>query len=389
MNDKNNTVKPIRHGAALVAGGAIGAGMFALPLAAAAGWTFWTLLGLILVCYLTLCAASILLEVHKQFALGSSFHTLVLKTFGPGLAWLNNLSIIFIMLILMYAYITAGGRILQNSLGTDLGKLLSLSFALAIAVTVWLGATLVSRISMALIAVMATLFLMVTSSLVPQMDVAPLMPVAIWVGGDALRTAIPVFVAAFACGGIVPSLVDYYRGDIARARTSVVRGALLSLLVYTIWVLACFAVLGQAELSRLNSQGAGLAELLVSLKSTGGEDYIVWLLNWFSHFAVITSFLSIALGLVHFLLDRMNLKHTTSNRLIVTLIAFSLPTIASLIAPYGFVTAIAYAGFFVAISFFIIPALLYAKHYGWNFHAGLVLLAGGVVIVLKGWKTIF
>jgi len=352
MNDKDNTVKPIRHGAALVAGGAVGAGMFALPLAAAAGWTFWTLLGLILVCYLTVCAASILLEVHKKFALGSSFHTLVLKTFGPGLAWLNNLSIIFIMLILMYAYITAGGRILQNSLGTDLGKLLSLLFALSIAFMVWLGATLVSRISMVLIAVMATLFLMVTSSLVPQMNIAPLMPVAIWVGGDALRTAIPVFVAAFACGGIVPSLVDYYRGDIARARTSVVRGALLSLLVYTIWVLVC------------------------------------WLLNWFSHFAVITSFLSIALGLVHFLLDRMNLNHTTSNRLIVTLIAFSLPTIASLIAPYGFVTAIAYAGFFVAISFFIIPALLYAKHYRWNFHAGLVLLAGVVVIFLKGWKTV-
>ncbi len=398
MNKNNNESRPIRHGAALVAGGAIGAGMFALPLAGAGAWTAWTVFGLSLICILTISAASILLEVHKRFELGASFHTLVLKSFGPILAWLNNLSIVFIMLILMYAYITAGGRVLQNSVvgvfnvesADHFARYLpSVLFSSVIALFVWLGAGLVSRLSMLLIAMMSVSFLMVMVSLWPQMDMSILTTGDSFSRLDSLWSAIPVFVAAFACGGIVPSLVDYYNGDIGRARRSVVSGALLSLLVYAIWVLGCFALLGQSQLASLNEQGAGLAQLLVALKAVGGKAYIVGLLNWFSHFAVITSFLSIALGLVHFLLDRFSFKHTVRSRLLATLIVFIPPTIASLIAPYGFVTAIAYAGFFVAISFFIIPSLLYVKHYRWSLQATLVLLAGCLVIVLKGWKYLF
>ena len=386
MENKNNKVRPIRHGASLVAGGAIGAGMFALPLAAAGAWTVWTFIGLLTVCGLTFLAASILLDVHKRFELGTSFHTLVLKSFGPVLAWINNLSIVFIMLILMYAYITAGGRILKSDLLTSFDFLPSLFFAAVVAIVVWLGATLVSRVSMFLIALMAASFILVMLSLTPQMNASSLLATGGDVGLQALWMAIPVFVAAFACGGIVPSLVDYYQGDISRARTSVVSGVLLSLIVYVVWVFGCFAVVGQAELSRLAGQGGGLSELLLSLKSGGGPSYIVWLLNWFSHFAVITSFLSIALGLVHFLIDRLGLEHTVRSRFIATVIAFLPPTFASLIAPYGFVTAIAFAGFFVAISFFIIPALLYIKHYQWNIKAVVVMSAGLAVILLKGFK---
>lgn len=388
MNDRNYKIRPIRHGASLVAGGAIGAGMFALPLAAASAWTLWALFGLVVVCCLTIVAASILLDVHKRFELGASFHSLVLKTFGPMLAWLNNVSIIFIMLILMYAYVTAGGRILKSQWLGEFGYLSSLFFATSVAIIVWLGATLVSRLSMIFIVIMAVSFIVVMMSLTAQMNVASLLIVDAGAGAEALWLAIPVFVAAFACGGIVPSLVDYYRGDIVRARKSVVRGVLLSLLVYLVWVFGCFALLGQSKLSELADQGAGLAELLTALKSIGGKDYIIWLLNWFSHFAVITSFFSIALGLVHFLMDRFSLEHNIVNRLIATLIAFIPPTVASLVAPYGFVTAIAYAGFFVAISFFIVPALLYAKHYQWNLKSGVVMLAGLTVIVLKGWKYV-
>ena len=382
---KNNTEKPIRHGAALVAGGAIGAGMFALPIAAAGAWTVWTFIGLVAICFLTVTAASILLQVHSRFELGASFHTLVLKSYGPLLAWLNNISIVFIMLILMYAYITAGGRVLQGGPLGQLGQLLSVAFSAAIAIIVCLGASLVSRLSMVLIIIMAASFLAVISSLIPNMDLGSLTLSNSSAGVKGLMLAIPVFVAAFACGGIVPSLVDYYRGDINRARKSVVTGALLALLVYVLWVFGIFALLGQPHLAALSAQGGGLAELLVSLKSIDKHNFIVWTLNWFSHFAVITSFLSIALGLVHFLIDRFGLPHSSRSRLIATIVAFLPPTIASLVAPYGFVTAIAYAGFFVAFSFFIVPAMLYVKHFRWNLNSVFVMSAGVLVMLLKGW----
>lgn len=385
MSDTNAAERPIRHGAALVAGGAIGAGMFALPIAAADAWTVWTFIGLIAVCLLTLIAASILLQVHTRFELGTSFHTLVLESFGPVLAWINNISIVFIMLILMYAYITAGGRILQSGPLSQLGQFSSVFFSAVIATIVCLGASLVSRLSMALILLMAASFLAVLACLIPSMNLGLLTATNDSTGAAGLMLAIPVFVTAFACGGIVPSLVDYYRGDVARARKSVVAGSLLALVAYILWVFGIFALLGQSHLADLSAEGGGLAELIESLQSIEGHQFIRWTLTWFSHFAVITSFLSVSLGLVHFLIDRFGLPHNTRGRVIATTAAFLPPTIGSLFAPYGFVTAIAYAGFFVAFSFFIVPAMLYAKHFCWNLSSAFVMSAGILAMILKGW----
>jgi len=62
--------------------------------------------------------------------------------------------------------------------------------------------------------------------------------------------------------------------------------------------------------------------------------------------------------------------------------------IASIMAPYGFVSAIAYAGVFVAFSFFIVPALMVRRlalgdptlrSRSWI----LVFAFGGVIVALK------
>jgi len=136
-------------------------------------------------------------------------------------------------------------------------------------------------------------------------------------------------------------------------------------------------------LTGLNAEQAGMAELLAALKAVSEKEQLLAVLTGFSHLAVITSFLSVALGLVHFIQDRLSLSTNLKGRGLATLIAFSPPMIASLVAPYGFVQAISYAGFFVAISFFIVPACLYIKHDKLNFAAITVLLAGVLVILFK------
>ena len=70
--------KPVWHGVALVAGGAIGAGMFALPMVSAGMWFSWSAVGLFITWALTYIAALLLAEVNLKFAQGASFHTLSL-----------------------------------------------------------------------------------------------------------------------------------------------------------------------------------------------------------------------------------------------------------------------------------------------------------------------
>ena len=178
---------------------------------------------------------------------------------------------------------------------------------------------------------------------------------------QGLSIALPVFVTAMACGGLVPTLVEHYQGDAKRIQLSLFLGTLITLFVYVAWIAIIFSVLGRAELLSILSDGGGLSELLASLKARLKQDQLSKALIVFSHFAVITSFLSVSLGHVHFLIDRFGLKRSKYGRFKGVALAFLPPLIASLLVPYGFVKAISFAGLFVAFSFFIIPALLVKK----------------------------
>ncbi len=365
--EPNSDAKPIWHGVILVAGGAVGAGMFALPLVSAGAWFWWSVLGLVVVCLFTYLAAKLLIDVNAKYPIGSSFDTLVSEVLGRNWARVNNVSIAFIMFVLMYAYITAGAGILSNSLvtlGGDalhlLRPLLSVLFAGTIALFIWFGTSMVSRVSTLLLMAMCLTFLTANAGLIDSLESTALLiyrkdfVLYIW-------SALPVFVTAFACAGLVPSLSSYYANRVSRIETSVLFGLILALFVYVIWLASTLGSINRESFVEVAENGGGLSALLLMLKSGTDSSVISASLSWFSHFAVITSFLSIGLGLAHFLVDRFRLKGDAIGRAQSVALAFVPPLIASVFAPYGFVSAIAYAGLFVAFSFFIVPALMQRK----------------------------
>jgi tryptophan-specific transport protein len=170
-----------------------------------------------------------------------------------------------------------------------------------------------------------------------------------------------VFVTAFACAGLVPSLARHYDNQASRISLSVMFGLLLAMLVYLIWLAATLGNIARLEFVNAAVNGGGLSALVLMLQSDANAKLINASLTWFSHFAVITSFLSVGLGLVHFITDRFNFSASPFGRAQSVALAFCPPLIASVVAPYGFVSSIAYAGMFVAFSFFIVPALMYRK----------------------------
>ncbi len=363
--------RPLWHGIMLVAGGAIGAGMFALPLVASGSWFVLSSLGLAFVCCITYLAAKLLLDVNVRYPEGSSFDTLISDILGPRYAMINNLSIAFIMFILMYAYITAGAGILERSMIAKLQILsfwpddfeiarsfLSLVFASIAALFIALGASTVSRVSGILMLGMCASFIAANSGLVLSLEFSMLIKQA----DSSLKylwAALPVFVTAFACAGLVPSLCEHYENKELDIKRALFLGLLLALLVYVVWLMSTLGHVSRESFLVVKSDGGGLNALVAALQTRTDSSAIKFSLVWFSNFAVITSFLGVGLGLVHFLRDRFDLDKQSHATLKAVLLAFAPPLIGSLIAPYGFVSAIAYAGVFVAFSFFIVPALMY------------------------------
>jgi len=368
MKDKT---KPVWHGVVLIAGGAIGAGMFALPMVSAGMWFSWATAGLMVTWWVTYLAAKLLVEVNLSFDDRASFHTMVRSVLGAPSAWLNDLAIAFIMMILMYAYISAGAGILEHSLNTITafdGALspgfLSALFALFVGVFVWLGTSMVSRITTVFLLGLVISFVTASAEMATYASWATLLPSQnegayfkfLWAG-------IPVFVTAFACAGLVPSLVSHYRTEPDKIFSSLLIGTLIVLLIYFVWLAITFASLPRSGYEAVIEQGSTL--------------------QWFSHFAIVTSFLSIGLGLFHFLCDGLNLSNSRIGRAKAALLAFMPPVLMSVLLPYGFVSVIGFAGLLVAFSFFIVPAWMHIKQHGLSLVSVSVAMFGVLVAVLK------
>ncbi len=378
--------KPLWQGVVLVAGGAVGAGMFALPMASAGAWTLWSFVGMTLIWWLTYLAAKVLLDtnlavlndraqpveknINETPVQGppTSFDTLVNRVLGPRWALLNNLSLVFIMMILMYAYISAGASIMTHTLeqlgwhrlSIDRGWL-SLCFAAVVAIIVWLGTTLVARISMALMMVMAISFLVVAFSLLPFVSLDALweMPAQ---ATTFIWSSLPVYVTAFACAGLVPSLVKHYNADRAAVQKCLLFGTLLALVVYVLWLAITFGSVGRDGFRPILAAGGNTGDLVASvLKLSSSDSALSLRLSWFSHCAIITSFLCIGLGLFHFVQDKLSLKNDLVARGKGVALCFLPAMLGSFFYPKGFLLAIGYAGLLVAFSFFVIPAMMYLK----------------------------
>jgi tyrosine-specific transport protein len=80
--------------------------------------------------------------------------------------------------------------------------------------------------------------------------------------------------------------------------------------------------------------------------------------RFFSFFAIVTSFLGVALGLADFLTDGFKIKKTWEGRLVACALTFIPPLIFVFTYQRGFYLALEHAGAFVAILLGILPCLM-------------------------------
>jgi len=132
--------------------------------------------------------------------------------------------------------------------------------------------------------------------------------------------------------------------------------------VYVIWLAVTFGTIGREGFTPVLEAGGNTGDLVRALANVDGDlGHIKVRMTWFSHCAIVTSFLSVGLGLFHFIQDKLKFTDSLIQRSKAVVVCFLPPAIASFFYPKGFLLAIGYAGLFVTFSFFIVPALMTLK----------------------------
>lgn len=354
-------------GAMIIAGTAIGAGMLANPTATAGVWFSWSLL---LFAYTWLCmyaSGLMILEASTTFSSNANLSTIVKSLLGNGWNTINSLSLVFVLYVLLYAYITSGGGLTASHLsaltGTEITpRLGSLVISVLFAVFVWLSTQVVDRVASILMIGMMVSFFISVFGMMPSVSPDILFDTHAPTGTaytPYIWVALSTVLVSFGYHIGVPSMVKYFAGDTAKVAKSVLIGSLMALTFYLLWQVVVQGNLPRTDFAPVIAKDGDVATLLGAIGKSG---FIGTMLGAFAYMALVSSFLGVALGLFDFLSDVFGFGDDKKGRAYAVALVFLPPLVLSLIAPFGFTTAIGFAGLALTVWGVIVPALLAKAH---------------------------
>lgn len=384
-------------GAMIIAGTIIGAGMLANPTATSGIWFSGSLIVLIYTWFSMLISGLMILEVNTHYSHGANLNTMVKDLLGHSWNMLNGLSVIFVLYLLTYAYITSGGMLTAQAitnihighapLPIFIGQLL---FFFIFATCVWLSARWVDRFSGILIGGMVISFFWSVGGLLGSVKLPILLDsntsdhTHYWI---YIGTALPVCLASFGFHGNVSSLLKYFHGNAKKVAYAIIYGSLIALIIYIAWQLAIQGNLPRSQFKPVIQADGNVAVLIDQLSQFVPTNGIKQMLSFFSYMAIASSFLGVTLGLFDYLADLFKFDDNFIGRTKTATITFLPPLIGSLFAPMGFIHAINYVGLAATIWAAIVPALmLYAarKRYG---KSQSFTVFGGIAMII--WVIVF
>ncbi|MBT1847466.1 tyrosine transporter TyrP [Enterobacter ludwigii] len=379
----------------IVAGTTIGAGMLAMPLAAAGVGFGMTLLLLgtlwALMCY----TALLLLEVYQHVPADTGLGSLAARYLGRYGQWITGFSMMFLMYALTAAYISGAGELIASSVNDWFDADITPStgvifFALIGGGVVCVGTSLVDLFNRFLFSAKILFLIVMLVLLVPHVHKVNLLTLPLEKG--LALSAIPVIFTSFGFHGSVPSIVSYMNGDIRKLRRVFMVGSAIPLIAYIFWQLVTLGSIDASTFTGLMAEHAGLNGFLLALREVVTSPHVELAVHLFADLALATSFLGVALGLFDYLADLFQRRNTAAGRLQTGAVTFLPPLAFALFYPRGFVMALGYAGVALSVLALLLPSLLARKsrqqhpQQGYRVMGGKPLLcivfACGVMIIL-------
>ena len=356
---KNRTVGSVF----IVAGTTIGAGMLAMPLAAA-GIGFSTMMLLLIGLWLLMSYTALLLvEVYQYNDAHTGLGTIAKRYLGVGGQIITGFALLLLMYALTTAYISGAGELLSSALSAWIGHTISVTqgiilFTVVGGAVVGIGTTSVDFINRLLFTAKVIFLIFMLVVMLPHIETVNLttMPVA----QGLILSAIPVIFTSFGFHGSVPSIVSYMNGDIKKLRIIFIIGSAIPLIAYILWQLATLGAIPTDTFMGIMAQQSGLNGLLTAIRDVVATPRVNIAVNLFAALALATSFLGVALGLFDYLADLFKRSNHGFGRMQSSLLTFVPPLLCALYYP-NFVQALAYAAIALSILALLLPALLVWK----------------------------
>ncbi|TCP90153.1 tryptophan-specific transport protein [Cricetibacter osteomyelitidis] len=377
-------------GACIIASVCVGAGMLGLPTSGAGAWTIWSVLAITFTMTMMTLSGWLLLESYKHYDIRASFSTVTKDILGNKINAINNIAVYFVGGILLYAYTTASGGILENiakpfiDFGNTGLSIWSTIFVLVFSFFVWHSTRLVDRISVLLITFMAITFALSISGLVANINLNTLFDLHNPSGEYSIYAIgmLPVALTSFGYHHSVCSMRAYY-GEENKAKYAILGGTAIALILYLLWLLSIFGNLPREQFTLVLANDGNLDILLHALGNVIESNSVKQAINAFSIAAILSSFIGVGLGVFDFLADFFKFDNSKLGRTKSWAVTFLPPLIMSLLFPLGFLKAIGYAGAVATIWTCIIPAILVKKARMLpNAQEGFTVKGGNIIIVM-------
>ncbi len=283
--------------------------MLALPIATGVAGFFPSLFMIVIGWAFMTTTALFLVEVNLWMEKDAHIITMASRFLGPigkGIAWILYLFIGYASLV---AYTAGGGELFSSGVSQIFGYAISTPlatclFALVFGTIIYLGNVVVGRVNtLFMIGLILSYFLLIATG-TSHIKWENLTRGCF---GNTLM-AVPLLLTIFSFQTIVPSLTIYLKQDAKALRLSIILGTTLALVVYAIWealVLGAVPLDGEYGLAVALEKGKPVSEFLgVAV----GSPWLGAVADFFAFFALVTSFLGIALGLFDFLADGLKIK---------------------------------------------------------------------------------
>lgn len=348
----------------IVAGTTIGAGMLAMPIAAA-GNGFMVSLAMLLGLWALMCYTALLLvEVYQHESHETGIGSVAQRYLGAGGKFITGFSMMFLMYALTAAYVTGAGEIitsnLKGSFSVEMADWLGIViFTVIGGGVVCFGTSSVDFINRILFAAKIIFLVIILALMLPHVEQVNLLSSP--TEKILILAAIPVFFTSFGFHGSVPSIVKYMGGNVKKLRLIFIVGSAIPLVAYILWQIATLGSIGTHTFVGILAENAGLNGLLDAIKKVAQSSQTEFVAQMFMSLALATSFLGVALGLFDFLADLFKRSDNASGRIQTGLITFLPPLIFALFYPKGFVMALGYAAIALSVLALLLPSAMALK----------------------------
>lgn len=371
--------------ALLVAGAAIGAGMLAVPVLTGQGGFVPSVVLYIISWLFCLSTAFCILESicwdikKEEINLG----TLMQMTFGiPGKVILSAVYILF-FISLLTAYLCEGGDFFFSLLQVacpytkiSLNVLGILIFFILFSPFIFFGTKTVDLINRFLMIGLIVSFLIFCFNGLSQVKFH-FLSYSSW---SVIGKAFPILFLSFGFHNIIPSLFYYLDGDVKKTRLVLILGTLIPLVFYLIWQSLTLGVLSLDVLAETLANGH---TVVFALRKVLKCPLFHWAGEFFSFFALTSSFVGVSLGLFDFLIDLFRKSKLSNNYFIISVLTFGIPVLLAVFYPNIALKCLIYGGSIGALGIIgLFPVMIVWRGRYYYKYKGPKIVPGGKFFLL-------